>query len=486
MRIFKYRGCRAICGIILAVLFIYRVAAGRYKEKYGAEAFIIDHLGLLKGEGEKQKKEALKRTALTKKSSCLLYEHWCKKLHKVFLIMLSFLILGTVLEVKGQYENKEEVAHISLERPGYGEGSRDYSVYAKVDGLEKTELQLSIEEPSYTRQEWEAAVEEGKRYIREHIAGENISLDAVTGPLFLPDQIPGTLLEVFWETSPSGYIDVDGSIHTEELEEEITVTLTAYFSYEGEEAWEAAYELPIVLTPDSLTEEERFWIQWNREWEEERIKSEKETTVGLPQQVAGRKITYYTQEEEEAVPAIYFLVLGFIASALVWIREDQSIFGKDKQREKELLSDYPLLVNKFVQLLSAGMTISAAWGRIAGNYERKKKKEKTAKRYVYEEMLITWQEMKNGGAEAQAYENFGKRIQLLPYLKFSTLLSQNLRKGSQGLLELLNIEALEAFESRKELAKKQGEEAGTRLLLPMGIMLAVVMGILIIPAFMSF
>lgn len=400
--------------------------------------------------------------------------------------MLSFLILGTVLEIKGQYENKEDITRISLERPDYGEGSRDYSVYAKADGLEQTELELSVEEPFYTRQEWEAAVEEGKRYIQEHIAGDNISLDAVTEKLFLPDRIPGTALDVFWETAPGGYIDTDGNVHIEELEEEVTVTLTAYFSYEGEEEWEASHELLAVLSPAGLTEDERFWVQWNREWEEERGKSAKNTEVGLPQQVDGRKIEYYTQAEKEADPGSYFLILGLMASALIWIREDQSIFGKDKQREKELLSDYPLLVNKFVQLLSAGMTIAGAWGRIAGNYERKKKNNKAAKRYVYEEMLITWQEMKNGGAEAQAYENFGKRIQLLPYLKFSTLLSQNLRKGSQGLLELLDIEALEAFESRKELAKKQGEEAGTRLLLPMGIMLAVVMGILIIPAFMSF
>ena len=43
-----------------------------------------------------------------------------------------------------------------------------------------------------------------------------------------------------------------------------------------------------------------------------------------------------------------------------------------------------------------------------------------------------------------------------------------------------------ALQTRKELARKKGEEAGTRLLFPMIVLLGVVMVIVVLPAVMSF
>ena len=71
------------------------------------------------------------------------------------------------------------------------------------------------------------------------------------------------------------------------------------------------------------------------------------------------------------------------------------------------------------------------------------------------------------------------------YRKLAALLTQNLRKGSKGLSELLRTEADQAFEERKAAAKKRGEEAGTKLLLPMFMMLSMVLLIVIVPAFLS-
>ena len=54
------------------------------------------------------------------------------------------------------------------------------------------------------------------------------------------------------------------------------------------------------------------------------------------------------------------------------------------------------------------------------------------------------------------------------------------------MTDLLLEEAKEAMEERRQLAKKMGEEAGTKLLFPMILMLLVVLVILIVPAMMSF
>lgn len=100
-------------------------------------------------------------------------------------------------------------------------------------------------------------------------------------------------------------------------------------------------------------------------------------------------------------------------------------------------------------------------------------------------MQKTCREMESGHTEAESYENFGRRCKVQAYVRFGALLSQNLRKGTRGLTELLKMEAIQAFEDRKARARRLGEEAGTKLLLPMFLMLTVVLVIVIVPAFLS-
>lgn len=71
------------------------------------------------------------------------------------------------------------------------------------------------------------------------------------------------------------------------------------------------------------------------------------------------------------------------------------------------------------------------------------------------------------------------------YMRFGALLSQNLRKGTKGLNDLLRLEAIQSFEERKARARRLGEEAGTKLLLPMFQMLAEVLVIVVVPAFFT-
>ena len=64
--------------------------------------------------------------------------------------------------------------------------------------------------------------------------------------------------------------------------------------------------------------------------------------------------------------------------------------------------------------------------------------------------------------------------------------TRNFQKvGNRKLLEQLNEEADRVFSERRNAARRLGEEAGTKLLIPMMLMLVIVMGIVIIPAFLS-
>ena len=70
-------------------------------------------------------------------------------------------------------------------------------------------------------------------------------------------------------------------------------------------------------------------------------------------------------------------------------------------------------------------------------------------------------------------------------MKLGALLLQNLRKGTKGMWAMLEVEACQSLEERKNQVKKLGEEAGTKLLLPMLLMLIVVLLIVMVPAFVS-
>ena len=66
-----------------------------------------------------------------------------------------------------------------------------------------------------------------------------------------------------------------------------------------------------------------------------------------------------------------------------------------------------------------------------------------------------------------------------------SLLVSGQKIGNRNLMDKLEEEAERVFLERKNTARKLGEEASTKLLIPMMLMLMVVMGIVIVPAFLS-
>ena len=162
---------------------------------------------------------------------------------------------------------------------------------------------------------------------------------------------------------------------------------------------------------------------------------------------------------------------------------EYEIKQKENKRKRQMEIDYPNIIRQMTLLLGSGMTIRGAWEYIIKDYEVKRKQEF---HFAYEEMRIALHELELGVSEEIAYEKFGKRCKMLLYLKFSTILVQNLKKGSRSILPLLQQEAITSSNEQRELAKRLGEEAGTKLLAPMMILLILVLFLVLVPAFTSF
>lgn len=84
-----------------------------------------------------------------------------------------------------------------------------------------------------------------------------------------------------------------------------------------------------------------------------------------------------------------------------------------------------------------------------------------------------------------AFQNFSERVGVGEYHRLSRILVQSIQKGTRGICGMLEQEAADAFESRKLLARKLGEEASTKMMLPLMLMLGIVMAMIMVPSMMG-
>lgn len=200
----------------------------------------------------------------------------------------------------------------------------------------------------------------------------------------------------------------------------------------------------------------------------------------LPDSWDGQTLKWQKPGESTGTLLAALALFAAVVLMLKKAREQQEEMAK---RAEQLLMDYPSLIMKFTLLIQAGMTVRRAFQKISSDYLRNCPKEG---RYAYEAVTTTCHEMDSGVAELEAYRRFGERCGQMKYKTFSTILIQNLQKGSRRMADLLEQEALEAWDERKRKARVLGEAAATKLLIPMIMMLIVVMAIIMIPAFLSF
>lgn len=365
----------------------------------------------------------------------------------------------------------------TIERNPQGEGVREEERQVRVGELEET-ITVQAGEQVYSEEELEAAFREAKESIEAIVLGENTSPDEVRSDLNLTEQIEDTGIHVSWEISDYEIIDESGVIHAENLEEEgAVVQLKALLTY-GEEKEE--YVFSVHVYPPVQSTAEKLLERLEKEIEKADEATGESGTLILPDVIDGQPVVW---EYVRNFRAAGLLFIGIVLALFIYASDRQKEKEEKEKKERQMELDYPHLVSTFTLFLNAGMTPRNAWYRMAGDYE--KNRIETGRREVYEEMLRTMYEIKGGGSEGECYEHFGERCGSASYKKFGAVLSQNLKKGAKGLTVLLKQEADNSFEERKSMAKRLGDEAGTKMLLPMFLMLSAVLLMIVVPAFLS-
>ncbi len=388
----------------------------------------------------------------------------------LMLIFAAIALICLVAAARGPV--KSLLSDGKIIRPKTGDGRQNVTLNwtgEGKDGKSSGKIDLTIREQMPEDSGISALLDYAENYLNELYPSGR----AVAGDMDFIKNIPGTVIELTWEPVDYAWISYDGTPTGRErpkegVVQEIRVTM---FAYEQERV--------VSLFP-LLVNEEPEEISFERKLKNYLLSAEADTKsawIELPSDFEGTGLKWKTPVDK-TIPML--IVLTLAAVLIVSFSGAQKRRKQLKNREKEMLNDYPDLISKLLLLLEAGMTMRGAWERLVNNYRKSGQN-----RFVYEEMCITLREIENGYSEVTAFERFGKRCRLLPYLRFSGLLEQNLVKGSRSVIPMLEQEALNAFEERKETAKRLGEEAGTKLLIPMAGMLFIVLVMIMFPAFQN-
>lgn len=397
------------------------------------------------------------------------------KKEKIQWALIGVIILVTAVFLLVRNRDTKEDTRVWITRPERGTKKE-----AVAFRLEETSEEWTLEVASRERTEEERneAFSETVRILNKFFGIEKEESAMLSDSVELPQSVPETGVDIRWSSSDDTVITKDGTLHREQLKEAREVYLQARMSY-GPEEREHWFAVKVLPYEEGSKEALLYGAR-----EELRVLEQK--TVGeagfyLPETIGPVAVG---RPEEQGVPWGILGVGILFVPFVVMFSKRQEKEKERKRREEELLTEYPRLITKLTLYTGAGMSLRGSFERLGAEYRAKA--EKAGKRNaIAEEVLVLVGELKNGTSESRAYEAFGRRIGLKPYLRCASLLVSQLQKGSGGLRKNLENEVRLAWEMHRERAAQKGEEGQTKLLFPMMGMLFLVMAVVMIPAFFS-
>ena len=400
-------------------------------------------------------------------------EYVIKKLSVCSITVVCGVVLSAVLWISDGMATT--IVDNQINRNAYGDGPRNVSLVAD-DGEGIYHIPITVSEKYYSQEELTQMSGDVIKILEREILGKNQGFDRIEHDMCLPESVKGYPFIVEWRTDNT-YMDSDGCLIQDKLTEPVLMELTAVLSCED---YQIEHDMTVRICSKAILPDisERLAKQVSALEEDTR----EQQNMTLPSEIENQNIHWSYKRNYRG---LLFLVATPVLVCLIYYSKDRDLHKQVVDREEQMCMDYPEIVSSLALLIGAGMTVPNAWNKIARDYKQRCERG-SGKRYAYEEMLLTIYEMESGVVQAKAYERFGRRCRIPSYNKLSTMLSQNIKKGAANLPLLLKEEAAEAFEERKHTARRLGEKAGTKLLMPMMMFLGITMLIIMVPAFQNY
>ena len=447
-------------------------------------------------------------------------------LKKQILILIVSLLLAALLFMQGT-EQQFLLHGNQIQREPIGGVEKKIPLNVTgISGKKKEEIYVTVSPRLYSKEEADKAFAKLQSKMESLILSEEDSFDGISGniqlkKIFNPENIKATWSfrpESLWtnqketplqdsDKSYTKYRDIledSGQIHHEYLEKDQILTgtlevvlsanihpeeevegdeISSFFNENNEITYNSpTYSYAIRILPLKLSETEalEMALQNTLQYSNEHTRSTDKLL--LPKEIMGHHIHF---SEKKNFRYLLIPLLGLFACFLLPLQALEQQKTRQKARLSSLTLDYAELVSKLVVYLGAGLAIRNSFSEIAKHYNYLVKNCHQESHPLYEELNTLLNQLASNVGEGEAYLNFSKRIALKPYGKLISLIEQNRKNGSKDLSRQLHMEMEEAFSVRKHMAKRLGEEAGTKLLLPLILQLFVIMLMILYPAMQS-
>lgn len=170
---------------------------------------------------------------------------------------------------------------------------------------------------------------------------------------------------------------------------------------------------------------------------------------------------------------ILTVAVGVMFACVMYYYCGTMITKKITERSEALLHDFSEVVSKLALLTNAGMILREAWQEVAFGGEG----------VIYTEMQTAVKEMNNGVADVDAIYNFGTRCIIPEIKKFTSTIVQGITKGNNELAVMMQEQSKEVWQLKKQLVRREGEKAASKLLIPICIMFVGILVMIIVPIF---
>ena len=397
---------------------------------------------------------------------------------KIIGCIIAVFVLGIVLLVMDYLETQRNFTGV-LYRNDAEDGSYSQKLLFEA-GEYASDIEITIDSIRITEEQAKALFEEAKKEIDVSFLGENASPDFIVSKLEFRDSYANGLVEARWQLDSYDVVNTDGSI----VEEKTTAegTMVNALVYLNVDEYQELYSLSFMVYEPVAGTYESFLKALKKSISDEADRSAEEVEFVLPGIVEEKEVVWKKPMDYRG---LQIMILGLLTGGAIVVGSRQEQKKNAAKLIADKTKDYPEIVSNLSILMGAGISFKGAIERMCKRYVSKKRSEEGYRREGYEELVKTYHEMKDGVGELEAIEHLGIRSGCKEFRKLSMLLSQNLRKGSRELIDMLEKEEAIAFELRKQLALKAGEEASTKLLIPLLGMLGIVVVILIVPATMQ-
>ena len=362
-----------------------------------------------------------------------------------------------------------------LTRNPTGGGSYERELTAGYSGNEY-EVTVNVPEKAPTEEEAYVLVDQAIAEIEATFLKDNESTDNVCSPVCVEKSYADKRVDCEWSFDDKGVMNPDGSIRLEKLAGPTAVTAYALLTC-GEAS--TTYELKFTVRPPSSDTEAGFRYRLGLLLDKSNKENPYSEALTLPETLDNKDIIWRSAPDNTGMELSLLGPIILIAM-IIGSREEKK--RKAEKKMSELSRDYPNIVNRLSLFVGAGISVKAAFERIGNWYIKNRPEDPKQSRPGFEAVLQVNRRIADGISEAEAYRLFGADTGHKNYRKLSLLLRQNLKKGSRDMIDQLEKEERIANDEQKLYARIAGEEASTKLLLPMLMMLGVLLAILIIPA----